>query len=92
MLAHACVEGNACSAAWVALAQLQLQSNDPSAALGTVYRGMAWVRGRREAGFGKLTGAVLVLRLCAARAHLALGQLEEAEAAVQKLSGATGLD
>lgn len=87
MLRHGCTEGSHSGVAWVALAQLQLQSDDAAAALGSVAGGMAWVRRRREAGIGRLTGAVLALRLCAAKAHLALGQLDEAEAAVQKLAG-----
>ncbi len=47
------------------------------------------VRRRREGGFGSYPECVLALRVCAAEAHLALGQLEEAEAALQKLSGDT---
>ena len=45
------------------------------------------VRRRREGGYGSYPDWVLALRVCCAEAHLALGQLEEAEAALQKLSG-----
>ena len=45
------------------------------------------VRRRREGGFGSYPECVLALRVCAVEAHLAVGQLEEAEAALQKLAG-----
>lgn len=80
-------EQNHSSVARVALAELQLQDDNASGALTAVASGMGWVRNRREAGYGKLTGTVLALRLTAARAHLALGQIDEADAAVRKLSG-----
>ena len=87
MLQRACNDQNQSGVTWVALAQLQLQSDNAAGALAAVASGMGWIRSRREAGFGKLTGTVLALRLTAAKAHLARGQILEADAAVQKLSG-----
>ena len=87
VLQPACQPSSASAAAWVALAELQLQSDDAAGALATVADGMAWVRQRRESGFGRLASTVLALRLRSAAAHLQLGQLEEADVALQKLSG-----
>lgn len=47
----------------------------------------AQVRRRREQEYGSYSSCVLTLRALAAEAHLALGQLDEAEAALQKLAG-----
>lgn len=86
-LVRASSEQNHSGVARVALAELQLEDDNASGALAAVASGMGWVRSRREGGYGKLTGTVLALRLTAARAHLALGQIDEGDAAVKKLSG-----
>ena len=49
------------------------------------------VRRRKEGGYGSYPECVLALRVSAAEAHLALGRLEEAEAALQKLAGQSGI-
>jgi hypothetical protein len=79
--------GGGSAATWTALARLRMGTGDWQAALAAVAGGMAWVRRRRDGGYGGYASCVLALRVCAAEANLALGQLDEAESALQKLTG-----
>ena len=79
--------GGGPAAAWTALAQLRLAAGDWQAALAAVTGGMAWVRRRRDGGYGTYASCVLALRTAAAEAHLLLGQPDEADLALQKLAG-----
>ena len=83
--------GGGSAEAWTALARLRLAASDWHAALAAVAGAMAWVRRRRDGGYGSYASCVLALRVCAAEAHLALGQLDEADSALQKLAGVVNL-